>query len=268
MASVESRDGTQISYDALGEDGPLLVCVFGATCFRNFAPVKSDARRFAKVFTVINYDRRGRGDSFGHDEWSLQAEVEDIEALIDAHGGKALVYGHSSGGVLALEAARRLDNKVTGVAVYDVAYCGDDQDEQEYAELSARIDRKLRAGQNAAALKTFLRGVGMPKIFAALMPLSPGWRAMKQLAPTLRYDVSLTSKQPQPELMAQISVPALVMVGEKNPKSLHQVYEVLRWSIPHSSGRVVPGQDHLVSAKILLQDFNAFAKENNLLAQN
>jgi pimeloyl-ACP methyl ester carboxylesterase len=54
--------------------------------------------------TVINYDRRGRGDSGPAGPASVQREVEDLAALIDEVGGRASLWGYSSGSALALRA--------------------------------------------------------------------------------------------------------------------------------------------------------------------
>lgn len=114
MKTIQSKDGTTLAYDIYGS-GPALIYITGASCFRSFMPIVQDAKAFAKEFTVYNYDRRGRGDSTDTQPYAIEREVEDIEALIDAAGGKASLYGHSSGAVLALEAAFRLGNKVDKV---------------------------------------------------------------------------------------------------------------------------------------------------------
>ena len=111
MKTTKSKDGTTLAYDVYGS-GPALIYITGASCFRSFIPIVQDAKAFASEFTVYNYDRRGRGDSGNTLPYSLEREVEDIEAMIDAAGGKAYLYGHSSGAVLALEAAMRLGDKV------------------------------------------------------------------------------------------------------------------------------------------------------------
>ena len=85
MKTTRSRDGTTIAYDVAGS-GPPLIYITGASCFRRFLPVAQDAKAFADAFTVYNYDRRGRGDSGDTAPWSVEREVEDIEALIDAAG--------------------------------------------------------------------------------------------------------------------------------------------------------------------------------------
>src|SRR6266496_4979663 len=118
MNKVTSKDGTMIAYDNRGE-GPALILVDGALCYRSFGPMPHLAELLAPHFTVYNYDRRGRGDSGDTKPYALEREVEDIEALIKEAGGSAFVYGISSGGALALEAALKLGNRIKKLAVYE-----------------------------------------------------------------------------------------------------------------------------------------------------
>lgn len=251
MPTATSADGTAIAYDIAGS-GPALVYITGATCFRRFRPVATDAGVFAKRFTVYSYDRRGRGDSGDTRPYSVRREVDDIEALIDAAGGRALLYGHSSGAALALEAAARMPDKITGVVAYDASYVHDERERRSYARLAVDVGARLDAGENAEALKVFLRGIGMPRAFVGLLPLFPGWRTMKALAPTLRYDIALTADLAPVDRFRAITVPVHVVVGAKSPGGLHAVAEQLVTAIPHASHRTLPGQNHMVSAKTLL----------------
>jgi pimeloyl-ACP methyl ester carboxylesterase len=115
MKTATSRDGTRIAYDELGE-GPPLVLVGGAFNTRTFGPNGGLAPLLAKRFTVINYDRRGRGDSTDTGPYSVEREIEDLETLIEAAGGTAHVFGISSGAALALEAANH------GLAIDKLAF--------------------------------------------------------------------------------------------------------------------------------------------------
>src|SRR3974390_849675 len=100
-----SKDGTLIAYEQSGS-GPALILVSAALADR------SGNRRLARYlsdrFTVINYDRRGRGTSGNTNPYKTDKEVDDIEALVNACGGSAFLFGSSSGSVLALDAAARL----------------------------------------------------------------------------------------------------------------------------------------------------------------
>jgi pimeloyl-ACP methyl ester carboxylesterase len=253
---VTSRDGSRIAYDVYGEGpgNPALIYITGAICFRKFMPIVADAKVFAQNFTVYNYDRRGRGDSTESSAWSVDREVDDIETLIDAAGGAALLYGHSSGAVLALESALRLGSKISRAIVYDTPYVHDETERVTFAAMGTRVDTLLAAGKNAAALKTFVTGIGMPKVMAWLLPLFPGWKTMKALAPTLAYDIALTRDLPPYERFAHIAVPVKVMAGAKNKAGMQQVAERLAQAIPGAALTIMPGQDHMVSAKVLLPE--------------
>ena len=102
MPKITSQDGTIIAYDKKGK-APLLILVLGALNRRSQG--KKLTELLSDRFTVISYDRRGRGDSTDTQPYSTNKEVEDIRALIDALGGNAFLYGHSSGCVLTLMAA-------------------------------------------------------------------------------------------------------------------------------------------------------------------
>jgi pimeloyl-ACP methyl ester carboxylesterase len=118
VKNVASRDGTTIAYDENG-DGPALILVDGALSTRLGGCKAELVEHLAPHFTVFRYDRRGRGDSGDTPPYAVEREIEDIEALIDQAGGAAFLYGHSSGGCLALEAARTLRAKVTRIALYE-----------------------------------------------------------------------------------------------------------------------------------------------------
>ncbi|MFD3595626.1 alpha/beta fold hydrolase [Nocardia sp. NPDC058640] len=246
-----SKDGTEIAYDVSG-DGPALVYITGATCFRRFRPIAADAKVFSTEFTVYNYDRRGRGDSGDNLPYSVEREVEDIEAVVDAAGGRAILYGHSSGAALALEAALRMPEKVDRVVAYDASYVHDEVERVSYAELAEKVRVLVDGGENGRALKVFLKGIGMPGVFVGLLPLFPGWKTMKALAPTLMYDIAITEDRPPVERFAGIEVPVQIVVGEKSPPELHQVARALADAVPGSTHRVLAGQNHMVGAKKLL----------------
>src|SRR3954451_15003792 len=99
MQTVTSKDGTSLAFDVTG-DGPAVVIVAGA-----LSPRLANSR-FAEListrFRVLNYDRRGRGDSGDTTPYAVEREIEDLDAIVEAAGGGAAVLGFSSGGNLAL----------------------------------------------------------------------------------------------------------------------------------------------------------------------
>ncbi len=257
MLTVQSQDGTTIAYDTLGS-GPALIYITGAICHRNFQPIRDDVKAFASAFTVYNYDRRGRGDSTDTQPYSIEKEVEDLEALIDAAGGKAFLYGHSSGAALALEAALRLGKKVKKVALYDAPYVESKEAKKKYELVNQEVEQLLQQGKNKQALFRFLSGIGMPKVFIYLLPFMPGWGSMLKLAPTLMYDIELTKDLPPLKRAGKVTTPVLVLSGEKSPPELRVVADQLAAAIPQAQRISVPRQNHMVSAKALMPLFTEF----------
>src|SRR5512133_1591858 len=83
---------------------PTVIVISGANCDR--ATKRRLAEHLAEHFTVLNYDRRGRGDSGDTTTpYAVEREIEDLRALLDELGGSGSVYGHSSGAALAVHAA-------------------------------------------------------------------------------------------------------------------------------------------------------------------
>jgi pimeloyl-ACP methyl ester carboxylesterase len=146
MPTVKSKDGTTIAYDTIGV-GPAVILVDGALGSRSsFGGDSELARLLAPQFTVYTYDRRGRGGSTDMQPFAVAREVEDIEALIDAAGGEAYVYGISSGGALALEAAIGLPSKVKKLAIYEVPYDESAAGMQAWKAYRTTLDELTAAG--------------------------------------------------------------------------------------------------------------------------
>src|SRR5688572_28026288 len=139
---VTSRDGTRIAYDRGGK-GPAVILVNGALADRSGGAEL--AQLLAASFTVYSYDRRGRGDSGDTKPYSVEREIEDIEALIDAAGGSAYLYGKSSGACLALQASAALGDKVKKLALYEAPYSDAEGAAREWREFRTKLDGLLTA---------------------------------------------------------------------------------------------------------------------------
>lgn len=98
---ARSRDGTAISYQTFGL-GEGVIVLGGA--WRSGRDYLRFARTLSQSFAVHVVDRRGRGDSGPQDEgYDIERELEDL-AAVQAHTEAAAVFGHSYGGLIALEA--------------------------------------------------------------------------------------------------------------------------------------------------------------------
>lgn len=105
MGTVQSKDGTTIACETRGA-GPPLILADGGFGHRAFGPNGALAPLLARHSTVMTYDRRGRGERGDTPPYVVQREVDAIDALVTEADGSAFVSGVSSGGSLALEAAR------------------------------------------------------------------------------------------------------------------------------------------------------------------
>src|SRR5262245_30610986 len=142
--TVVSRDGTPISFERQGS-GPALVLVDGALCYRGQGPSGPLASHLRDHFTVLTYDRRGRGRSGNANGNALEREIDDLDAIIEAAGGSAFVYGVSSGGALALEAAHR-GLKIDKLAVYEAPFIVDGTHPPLPDDFVPRLDRAVAEG--------------------------------------------------------------------------------------------------------------------------
>jgi pimeloyl-ACP methyl ester carboxylesterase len=259
MNTVTSADGTVITYDRAGE-GPPLILVDGAFCSRAFGPMPGLAPLLTKHFTVYTYDRRGRGDSGDTEPYAVEREIEDIEAVIDAAGGSAHLYGVSSGALLAARATAALPGKVRRLAIYEPPVVVDGSRTPPPADYKEHVDRLVAAGRNGDVVKYFMTTViGAPAIFAIIMRLMPAWSKLKAVAPTLRYDLTVLGDsqqgQPLPEelrkVLGSIDVPTLVADGGKSPAWMHSGVQAVAQAIPESHRRTLPGQTHQVKAAVV-----------------
>jgi pimeloyl-ACP methyl ester carboxylesterase len=254
MNTARSHDGTPIAYETSGE-GPPLILVDGALCYRASGPSRPLAAELASHFTVYTYDRRGRGDSGDTAPYSVDREVEDLEALIEEAGGSAHVYGISSGAVLALQAAAQ-GAAIESLALYEPPFIVDASRAPMPDDYRERVEGLVATGRRGDAVKMFMRHVGVPRALVALMGLMPMFKRLKDVAHTLAYDAAVMgdtqSGRPLPRTRwSGVTAPTLVIAGGKSPAWLHVGAQELADVVPGAESRVLPGQTHMVKAKAL-----------------
>ena len=251
METVRSKDGTSVAYDRTGE-GPPVIFVDGALSTR--ASKANLARLLADRFTVYSYDRRGRGDSGDTQPYAVQREIEDIDTLIDAAGGSAFLYGHSSGGCLALDAAVGLGRKVRKLAIYEAPYNDDPAAQRAWGEYLTRLTDLLASGRRGDAVAMFMALVGTPSAQIEAMRQAPFWAGMEAIAPTLAYDhTGIMGKLGSipTERAARVRVPTLVMSGTRGLSFMLETARTLSGTIPGAELRMLDGQSHDVHAEVL-----------------
>ena len=246
MTRVPSRDGTLIAFTKGGK-GPALVIVSGALSQRSLVGDTLLVPRLMEHFTVYTYDRRGRGESGDTKPYAVDREIEDIGALIDHAGGSAYVFGVSSGAALSLQAAAKLGAaKVSKLALYDAPY---GQRPSDFATQKDSVRKLVRTGQPGDAAAFFLSAIGTPPKVLEGMKSSPDWEAIKKIDFTLAYDYDVLGDGQVPEgVVKAITVPTLVMNGEKSMDFMHATAARIASLIPNARHTTIKGQAHGVTA--------------------
>jgi pimeloyl-ACP methyl ester carboxylesterase len=261
MNKVNSKDGTPIAYKQLGTGYPVIL-VDGALCSSLMGPMPKLAPLLAEDFTVIYYDRRGRNESGDTKPYTVQREVEDIDALIRVAGGSAYVFGTSSGAALALAAAAKGLN-ITKLALYEPPFMIDKNDHRPPADYHDKLTSLAEAGRRGDAIKYFMKaGIGLPSFVVFLMQLMPAWSTMKSVAHTLPYDAAIMGDFSLPaDKAASIKVTTLIAGGEKSQTWLHTAVRQLARVIPKNELKMLQGQNHNVSVKVLAPVLTEFFKK-------
>lgn len=253
MPTVISKDGTTIAYERTGE-GPVLIRVDGATATRQFSA--SFAEALAPRFTVITYDRRGRGDSGDTQPYAVQREIEDIHALIDSNGGLAFVMGQSSGAVLALRAAAA-GLPITKLAVYEPPFLVNDSRAPVPGNYVDHLNSLIAEDKREEAVAYFSTvSAGIPEEFLEQMKQSPYWQPSIEVAHTISYDGmvmadTMSGKPLAPEPWSAVSVPTLVMSGGETFPWIHDGAAALMEHLPNAEYRLLPGQGHGAADDVL-----------------
>ena len=247
MEHTESRDGTTLAYERSGS-GPAIVII--ASALADHRDARRLARHLSEHFTVFNYDRRGRGASGDGSRADVAREVEDVAALVEVAGGRASLFGSSSGAILALEAASVLGENANRLALFEPPFIVDDSRPPVTPDDIGRLERQLASGRRGEAVKDFMaRQLGMPAAMVAAMQVLPTWSKLKKLAPTLLYDLQVIQATQSGGPSARdrwtgVTMPTLVLTGEKSDAFLHNGGRALAQLLPAATHVSVAKANH------------------------
>jgi pimeloyl-ACP methyl ester carboxylesterase len=252
MTYVTSADGTSIAYQRDGSGPAVILIGGGLDDGSENAPL---ARELAGSFTVYNFARRGRGASGDTQPYALQREIDDIAAIAAQAGGSINLFGVSSGGMFALEAAAA-GLPVGRLAVYEVPYDTAADAVERAREYREQLGATLAEGRRGDALVHFMRLAGSSENDIADAMESPYWPGLKDLADTLAYDAALYGPPPHDRL-ARITQPTLVATGGSNDY-FEQAADAVTAIIAHAERQVIAGQGHVVDPKVMAAALTRF----------
>jgi pimeloyl-ACP methyl ester carboxylesterase len=243
--TVRSKDGTTIAYERSG-NGPTVILI--ASSLADRTDTKRLAALLATRFSVINYDRRGRGLSSDTPPYQVQREIEDIAALLDDAGGSAFVFGSSSGAVLALKAAASGLN-ISKLALYEPPFRVDHSGSLPPKDLDQNITQLIANDRRGEAVRLFMtQAIGVPRTMVTVMQLMPGvWSKLKAMAHTISYDIAIMGDTQSGNPLrlddwAAVKARTLVIDGGKSSAAQHHAGQALLDVLPNAQQRTLPGQ--------------------------
>lgn len=250
MSTTVSRDGTVIGYDKVG-NGPAIILIAGATQYRAIDQQAPELARLLQEagFSVINYDRRGRGESGDTLPYAVAREVEDVAALIAVAGGRASLYGASSGCALALEAAQS-GLPVDKLVLYEPPFVVDDSWAPPPRDYFEKLAAFREAGDKAGALTYFFTAsIHMPPDQVDGMKRSPFWPMLEPVGHTIEYDALCMGKEAVEGGLAttqrwnKVTQPVLVVDGDASFPFMAAGADTVA-KLLGAGRKTLPGQGH------------------------
>lgn len=238
-------NGTHLYYEQTGSGHPL-VLIHGFTL--NTQMWEDQFAVFARHYRVIRYDMRGFGRSALPTEEPFTA-VDDLRALLDALGVSCtFVLGLSRGGSVAIDFALAYPGRTSALVLVDPALRGrawseDLSHSMDELEITARTQGVEAARQRWLAHPFFLPARERPELAARLAQIVAGYSGWSWLHASSERDADL----PTPRPLEQISVPTLLVVGERDIEEFQAIAHHIASVIPHLMKRVLPGVGHMAN---------------------
>ena len=239
---LQSADGAGLACYR-GGSGPALVLQPGALCDHTcWYPIWA---HLAAHFTLVAFDRRGRGASDKTASNSIEREVEDLCAVIEAAGRPCHIFGHSAGAILALQAAVS-GAPLASLTLYEPPATRGGPRPRELDTLGDYLRRLVEANHHVEALRTFLRATaGVSEDDLARLGQEPRWQAQVAMASTLPIDVEISgSFVIDADELGRLRQPSLVMYGEQSPEWLTAPAQAIAAALPNSRLKALPDQGH------------------------
>jgi pimeloyl-ACP methyl ester carboxylesterase len=247
METVKSADGTLIAYQRVGQ-GPALLVSVGAFCTRQtFVPPAELTQRF----TVVTYDRRGRGDSGDTPPFAPEKEYTDLAAVAAITGPQPpYVFGHSSGAAIALRAAAA-GLATAGIVAYEAPFVNEDTPRPP-SDPASRIRELVNAGRRREAVTYWMSDVvHAPAGVLAQLDGAPWVKALEPLTPTLPYDLAVAGDGIPVAELARITAPVLILGGGNSPAWFQRSVAEQAAAIPGGQLRMLGGFDHNAPVEVV-----------------
>jgi pimeloyl-ACP methyl ester carboxylesterase len=243
LARYRSKDGTSLSYRCSGAGSPVVFVHGSATDGRRWLPVLPI---FETQFTACVLDRRGHGESEDAANYCIEAEYDDIVALIAAVDRSPVdLVAHSYGGLCALGAACR-GAMIRRLVVYEPPL---PMQAGSYFRpaLSQTMREAIARNDNEAALEAFAAdALALSSDEIAAMRRRATWPTLVgHSALILRELENVERLVGRPSLFRECPVPTLLLVGGDSPPQYRATAEALHGTLPSSRIVTLANQGHV-----------------------
>ncbi|TBL80369.1 alpha/beta fold hydrolase [Paenibacillus thalictri] len=248
--TVISKDGTRIGYQSIGV-GPGLLVIHGAlSTSEHFTKL---AEELADSIRVHVMDRRGRRNSGSQGkDYCMEKECEDV-AAVQQETGAEYVFGHSYGGLVAMEVARTL-GLFRKIAVYEPGVSI--HSKPNTWDWLPFYEEALRKNDTRGAFACFVQGAGhspltkLPlwyaKFMLRLFIRGEHWREKEVLLKqNLLEHKEVRRLEGTYPLYETIRSKMLLAYGGKSPEAVAEMIRMLHQTIPHAQMLEIPRLHHL-----------------------
>jgi len=219
-------------------------------------PAERDARLAAQLmgdFTVMVPRLIGYGASgpFDAGAWTLDAEVDAIEAVVTSTGGPVHLVGHSFGGWIAMRFTRRRPESISTLSLYEPTTFGllhEADDRVGLADLTRFIDDPrfldpARAG-DPEWMGAFVDYWNQAAFWSVMTPEQHA--PLIALAPKVFAEVSAVfADRTRSAGWASIACPTLLMIGARTTPAADRTGRLLGEVLPHVEMVIMSRAAHL-----------------------
>ena len=219
---AESPDGVEIKYDDFGKGSPALVLVHGWSCDRSYW--SGQIEQLSSNNRVITVDLGGHGESgMGRDDWSIASFGADVAAVISTLGlGEVVLVGHSMGGDVIFQAAKRLPGKVSALVMLDTyKKLGNPRTDVEIDQIAAEFEVDF-----SGVTQKYVRGYFSPDADPALVHwIAADMAAAPQSVAISALRSSFQHARQVPDLIRELEIPVAAINPDDSPTDIESMSE-------------------------------------------
>ena len=222
--------------------GPAVILVHGYPL--DGAMWSGVARALSTQFRVLKPDLPGRGNTEAPAPAGIDGYADFLDTIVASLDGPVGLAGFSFGGYISLAYLKRRPEKVRALALVDTRASADD--EAGRAKRDETI-AAVRAGGLAPVLEAMPAKLLSPESFARADLLERVQRIISRQKPeTVEADLAaMRDRADSTGMLGKISIPTLVVVGERDVLTPPADSEAMAAAIPGARLVTVPGAGHL-----------------------